>query len=117
MPPIRVKSMRHYPPPAWKRRRSVCRKRGLGDQTARDFQLPDPLQLASLGGAGGPDRTLSHLCRALVGATAGHLLPCGAVLAGHGGDRLLVVQVLQAGPAQPRALPASRPEPPGAEPL
>src|SRR5437879_5301463 len=103
MPPIRVKSMRHSLPPAWKRRRSVCRKR-LRDETVLDFQLPDPLQLASLGGAGGPDRTLPHLCRALVGALAGHLLPGGAVLAGHGADRLLVVQVLQAGPAQPRAL-------------
>src|ERR1700730_11712658 len=52
-----------------------------------------------------------------LGALTGHLLPGGAVFAGHGADRLLVLQVLQAGPAQSRALQTGRPEPPGAEPL
>src|SRR5205807_4786741 len=82
-------------------------RKSLRDETALDVHLPDSLQLASLGGIGRPDRTLPHLCRALVGALAGHLLPGGALLAGHGTDRLLVFEVLQAAPAQPRAGPAS----------
>src|SRR5256714_7072027 len=105
MPPIPVKSMR------------APQERARREETASRFHLPQPVQLAPLVCPGRPDRALPSLRGALVGAIAGHLLPGRALLAGDGPHRILELQVLPGGPAEPGALPAGGPEPPGAESL
>src|SRR5437762_1264539 len=105
MPPIPVKSMR------------APQERARREESASRFHLPQPVQLAPLVCPGRPDRALPSLRGALVGAIAGHLLPGRALLAGDGPHRILELQVLPGGPAEPGALPAGGPEPPGAESL
>src|SRR2546430_14276585 len=94
MPPIPVKSMR------------APQERARREETASRFHLPQPVQLAPLVCPGRPDRALPSLRGALVGAIAGHLLPGRALLAGDGPHRILELQVLPGGPAEPGALPA-----------
>src|SRR2546430_11276687 len=105
MPPIPVKSMR------------APQERARREEAASRSHLPQPVQLAPLVCPGRPDRALPSLRGALVGAIAGHLLPGRALLAGDGPHRILELQVLPGGPAEPGALPAGGPEPPGAESL
>src|SRR5439155_9573987 len=85
-----------------------CGERGLNHATAFRILLPGPVQLAALGSPWRPDGALPHLCGALVGALARRLLPGGALPAGHGAHRLLVLQILQTGSAKPRAFPPRR---------